>query len=725
VTDGPNTITASSPNVADVVNPNAGGAVQPAVVIGDLAGNVYAYDLATGEKDWAYSAGAPVQSTPSVAPTTAGNAADSLFVAVGDAGDPHPSVPGYQAITPQGNSQWKASEKDPFNGASWGAQSSMAVGNLQGQTDVVGPSIGENTDAYNATTGASLNGFPWFQADSSFATPALADVLGNGGTQIVEAGAGSTGLAYGYNYLQGGYVHVVQPDGNGGNTAAANDGTDCLFHSSQEIDSSPAVGQFLSGSANGIVFGTGTEFSGASDTNKVFAINSGCVQAWSATLNGATSSSPALADVLGNGQLQVIEGTSVGGTSGSVYALNGTTGATIWNTSLPTGAVLGGVATADLGGGYQDVIVPTTDGVYILDGKTGAVIQSLLPGDGFQNTPLVTDDANGDIGITLAGYQGSDSYIWHYQVAGSTGSKADEAGAWPQFHHDPQLTGNAGTPPPTIQVPCNAPTAPAYGYDLTASDGGVFNFGNLPFCGSTGAITLNKPIVGIAVTHDAGGYWLDASDGGIFAFGDAKYYGSVPGVLAPGQALNKPIVGMAATPDGGGYWLVASDGGIFAFGDAKYYGSVPGVLKAGQSLNKPIVGMAATPDGGGYWLVASDGGVFSFGDAVSYGSMGGKPLNKPVVGIAAAPGGTGYWLAASDGGVFSFGTATFYGSVPGQLKPGQVLNAPIVGMQATSDGKGYRFVASDGGVFNFGDAVSYGSQGGKPLNKPVVGIAGF
>ncbi|HET9051953.1 MAG TPA: SBBP repeat-containing protein, partial [Candidatus Dormibacteraeota bacterium] len=101
------------------------------------------------------------------------------------------------------------------------------------------------------------------------------------------------------------------------------------------------------------------------------------------------------------------------------------------------------------------------------------------------------------------------------------------------------------------------------------------------------------------------GYWLVASDGGIFPFGDAGGFGSTGAIK-----LNKPIVGMAATPDGRGYWLVASDGGIFPFGDATGYGST-GAIK----LNKPIVGMAATPDGGGYWLVASDGGIFPFGDA--------------------------------------------------------------------------------------------------------------
>ena len=79
------------------------------------------------------------------------------------------------------------------------------------------------------------------------------------------------------------------------------------------------------------------------------------------------------------------------------------------------------------------------------------------------------------------------------------------------------------------------------------------------------------------------GYWEVASDGGIFSFGNAKFYGSTGAMT-----LNRPIVGMATTPDGKGYWLVASDGGIFSFGDATFYGSM-----GGTHLNQPIVGMAA------------------------------------------------------------------------------------------------------------------------------------
>ena len=148
------------------------------------------------------------------------------------------------------------------------------------------------------------------------------------------------------------------------------------------------------------------------------------------------------------------------------------------------------------------------------------------------------------------------------------------------------LAGDEATTPISFAGACVAP-ANAAGYNLVASDGGVFNYGTLPFCGSAGGLKLNKPIVGMASTSNAGGYWLAASDGGVFSYGNAAFHGS-----AGSLKLNSPIVGIAATHDGGGYWLVASDGGVFNYGDAGFYGSA-GSLK----LNQPIVGIAADASG--------------------------------------------------------------------------------------------------------------------------------
>ena len=49
----------------------------------------------------------------------------------------------------------------------------------------------------------------------------------------------------------------------------------------------------------------------------------------------------------------------------------------------------------------------------------------------------------------------------------------------------------------------------------------------------------------------ATGWW--PADGAIFAFGDARFHGSTGGMT-----LNAPVVGMAADAATGGYWLVGS-----------------------------------------------------------------------------------------------------------------------------------------------------------------------
>ncbi|HEY6474430.1 MAG TPA: hypothetical protein VIY26_16160, partial [Acidimicrobiales bacterium] len=409
-----------------------------------------------------------------------------------------------------------------------------------------------------------------------------------------------------------------------------------------------------------------------------------------------------------------------GTTSGSVWAMNASNGSVLWHTDV-NGAVYGSVTTADFGEGYQDVIVPTTKGIEILDGRSGQEMASFDDGQnhdgtsgtyGFQNAALVTADPNGTIGITVAGYfQTKDSsfavqgMVQHFEVTGSNGGLVDEGGAWPQFHHDAQLTGFVGGGSGFGN--CDRPDAAQNGYLTVASDGGIFAFGQ-DFCGSTGSIALNKPVVGMTAVPGGGGYWLVASDGGIFTYGDAQFYGSTGSLH-----LNAPIVGMAVTPDGGGYWLVASDGGIFSFGDAQFHGS------AASAPDQDIVGMASSPDGQGYWEVSTTGRVFVFGDAIFSGDMSGAHLNAVMVGMAADPVTGGYWLIGSDGGIFSFG-APFYGSTGGIH-----LNQPVLAMQSTDDGGGYWFVASDGGIFAYGDAPFQGSMGGHPLNRPMVGMFGF
>ncbi|HEU5001836.1 MAG TPA: PQQ-binding-like beta-propeller repeat protein [Actinomycetota bacterium] len=122
----------------------------------------------------------------------------------------------------------------------------------------------------------------------------------------------------------------------------------------------------------------------------------------------------------------------------------------------------------------------------------------------------------------------------------------------------------------------------------------------------------------------------------------------------------------------------------------------------------------------GYRLGAADGGIFNYGDASFDGSAGGIHLNSPVVGMAGAPPATG-----GNGYwlVARDGGIFNYGVAGFHGSAGGIhLNQPVVGMASTASGGGYWLAASDGGIFNYG-APFDGSAGGIHLNSPVVGIA--
>jgi hypothetical protein len=675
--DGGAPIGESSPSEATL---DGGG---PAVVVGDRAGSVWAFHLSNGSGvgGWPAHTGVPIDSTPSVTPD--GGGTDDVFVGGGNAAEPN--VGGYYAFNHVGSQIWGRNATDP-NG-NHGVQASMSVGSLNGVNSVVAPSLGQDQYAFNAANGGLLPGWPFFTADSSFSTPSLANLYGNGQTEVIEGGDSTAGIAFGQIYSNGGHVRILGPGGN----------LICDHDTNQTVDSSPAVGNFLASGQTGIAIGTGSYYPGAPDTNTLLALNGACGVVWQANLGGVTTSSPAIGDVEGDGNVEVIEGANTG-SGGLVWALNGSNGAAMpgWPQAVG-GQIIGGVTTADLsGGGYNDVLVPTTSGLDVFDGRSAQLVAVLGAGTvGLQSSAMVTTDPNGTIGITIAGYDAANAgIIQHYEVAGSAGRSLGKR-SWPMFHQNPQLTGWLNQPAPghlNAPIVGMASTANGGGYWNVATDGGLFAFGNAAFYGSMGGQPLNRAIVGMASTHDGHGYWEVASDGGLFAFGDAGFYGSTGSLM-----LNRPVVGMASTPDGRGYWLVASDGGIFAFGDAGFYGSTGSLV-----LNEPVVGMASTPDGRGYWLVAADGGLFAFGDAAFYGSMGGQPLNRPVVGMA-SNGAQGYWLVASDGGIFSFGNAPFYGST-GSL----ALVEPVVGMAPGRHGTGYWMVAADGGMFAF-NVGFYGS----------------
>jgi hypothetical protein len=279
-----------------------------------------------------------------------------------------------------------------------------------------------------------------------------------------------------------------------------------------------------------------------------------------------------------------------------------------------------------------------------------------------------------------------------------------------------------GSPTTTTTAP-GSPSGPTggHGYWLVGSDGGIFTFGAAQFHGSTGAIHLQRPVVGISPTGSDGGYWLVATDGGVFSFGNANFYGSIPGIgLAPAytsspKRLSAPIVGIVPTADQKGYFMVGADGGVFTFGDAKFEGSCPGIGGCAGAA------VAVMPDasGKGYWIVTNVGDVYSFGDAVYHGGPG--PQGSPVTAAVRTPSGGGYLILLANGTVDAYGNAVKLGGPVG------VANAfnPATAIFTTSDGGGYWVALANGAVYNYGDAPNDGGTAGTPLNGSIIAASGW
>ncbi len=693
----------SSPVVADV---NGDG--HPDVLTTDLSGMLNVFDGRTGQElpGWPQpvqpraGSTAGVESSPTVADLDR-NGHKEIIVGAGSV-----DIPGQQgglvAFNANGSVRFRI-QTMTIAGQN-GVQGTPAVGDVNGDgfPDVVFASFDHRIYAVDRF-GTLLPGFPIDSLDTIWDSPALYDEAHIGRMDIFLGGDASPGGPCGSQSWSG-LIRAIRVESTGPQILW----TRCRH---QIYQSSPAIGDLDGSGRMALVVGTGDGPSGdalATNSLSAFYLDNGAnVPGWPVVLNGPIFGSPVIGDVNGDHKNDVVVTACAICTDGRVWAFNGHGGA-LWNV-LPGNnhtEILSTPILVDLdGNGVNDVAVGEAGEFHFLRGRDGLPLYNPIEVNRVVQDSAAVADFGPGYGwrmIVQSWLPQGDGQPQH--GAGRVESFAlphapATPPAWPQW----RLNASHTASPPA------APLPPATsGYWLVASDGGIFAYGNAHFYGSTGAIHLNQPIVGMARTPSGRGYWLVASDGGIFSFGDARFYGSTGAIH-----LNRPVVGMASTPTGHGYWLVASDGGMFSFGDARFYGST-----GAMHLNQPVEGMAATTTGHGYWLVASDGGMFSFGDAHFYGSTGGMHLNQPIAGMAHSATGHGYWLVAADGGMFTFGDAHFFGSTGGQP-----LGAPIITLAPSASGRGYWVVGRNGDVYSFGDARFYGSAGGFPLNRPIVTAA--
>lgn len=575
---------------------------------------------------------------------------------------------------------------------------SPAIGDVNGdgEEDLAFGALGVRTWSIKAT-GAYENFGWWYDwDDTQFASPALADINGDGLVEIIAGGDSSPQGLLGH---RGGLVRALSGHGQ----------ELWQFRTNEIVYSSPAVGDVDGDGLPEVVFGTGDFWArngGASDSTKIFVLNHVGKLQWVRDLGARTLASPTLADLNGDGRLDIAIGLWEGANQGKIYALHGGHGTDMPGYPVNNAGgnkIIGQISTADFDNdGAQDLLVNTGNGIYCYSGDDGTLLFTLRSFGSFQNAPLIEDlDSDGRLDIVIAGtLNGTNGVIERWEMPDTTANLG--ANGWPKFRKDARQTGS------WLSTPLSDPPSgnKFQGYWMVGANGQVYSFGSAKDFGSAANLPLASPIVNMASTPSGQGYWLLGGDGGIFSYGNAGFYGSTGNL-----SLVSPVLGITPTPSGGGYWLVAGDGGVFSFGNAAFRGSAGNI-----ALRSPIVGMASTPSGNGYWLVASDGGIFTYGDAKFYGSTGALNLKAPIVGMAATPSGKGYWLVASDGGIFTFGDAGFFGST-GNLN----LASPITGMSSLENSAiGYWMIAEDGGIFTYGHAQFHGSLGGANVTLPIV-----
>ncbi len=429
------------------------------------------------------------------------------------------------------------------------------------------------------------------------------------------------------------------------------------------------------------------------------------VERWRRYLGDIGASSPAIGDVDGDGVPDVVTGTGNNGLPGSrqVHAYRATDGAPLtgWPVTLG-GDTISSPAIGDLdGNGSLDVVIGTRDGkVNALRGN-GSLLWSVSPERaGEGGGEIVASPIIADLNGDGANDVAVGNGWATFTLRGSDGSRLSAPLSIGWTYQNAPAVGDFGSVGWRLVVA-----------GFNANAGHVTAFA-IPTPGrpadwpqfhrqadKTGS--WERAPARRVFSSASAGIAAVTPFGGVRVGGTTPFQGDLPSL---GIRPNLPVNGISRTASGRGYWLVADDGGIFAFGDAQFYGSM-----GGRFLFQPMVGMAPTPTGRGYWMVAKDGGIFAYGDAQFYGSTGGRLLNEPVVGMTPTPTGRGYWFVARDGGVFAFGDAQFYGSIGGTGRN------DVVGMASSPSGRGYRFVTSGGRVFCYGDARCFGDAQGSGL----------
>jgi hypothetical protein len=311
----------------------------------------------------------------------------------------------------------------------------IAAGDLDGDgvPEIVVTSLNETVTAFHAD-GTVM--WRYSNDDSIFGGVAIGDLNGDGRLEVVLGGDSSNVTPY---YWSGGRITALSADGR----------REWMVRTNQVIWSSPTLVDLQGTGKLDVVVGTGFFYpqppNGSFVGNKVYALDPNGNTLWTyatstnAAVDGRVYSSPAVADLNGDGVLDVV----VGDGSGRLHAINGANGTALWVTQaflahpLYSSAIIADINNS----GTPDVVM--ADGYGYLrgfDGRTGNMIWDNPDAQAHYNAAAVghfTSATNWELAVLpvltnpAAGVVLSPSYLFLYELGSSTLTPP-----WAQFRHD-------------------------------------------------------------------------------------------------------------------------------------------------------------------------------------------------------------------------------------------------------------------------------------------------
>lgn len=275
-----------------------------------------------------------------------------------------------------------------FNGALEGIFSTPALGYVNGDTtlDVVTSTWGQEVDAWAGLGLTKIDSMHQWVKDTVWSSPAIGDIDGDGENEIVVGAdcEGSGQLQPCYGRGGGGFVFAYNLDGSLKWS---------YFVSRAVIWSSPALADLTGDGKLDIVVGTGLYFTG-NEARKVIALDGTSGRLiWEAPTFGIPVGSPAVADVDGDGRPEVAIVTqgarlySFDGENGNVR-YGGIGGPCLTDNATCPGsgyASNAGVAIADIDGdGQLEALTMVEQKLVITDARTGT--RELAVGSTYQRT---------------------------------------------------------------------------------------------------------------------------------------------------------------------------------------------------------------------------------------------------------------------------------------------------------------------------------------------------